>query len=85
MKGGKPTITTNAEDQRTTHSVVAYTKNGDKLVGMIAKRQAVVKPEKPLFSAKRFTGIKMSEVDEESKQVRTRWSGMKMVRYLGET
>ncbi|RDX97609.1 Stromal 70 kDa heat shock-related protein, chloroplastic, partial [Mucuna pruriens] len=69
MEGGKPTIITNAEGQRTTPSVVAYTKSGDRLVGQIAKRQAVVNPENTFFSVKRFIGRKMSEVDEESKQV----------------
>ncbi|KAL6952867.1 70-kilodalton heat shock protein [Sarracenia purpurea var. burkii] len=69
MEGGKPTIVTNAEGQRTTPSVVAYTKNGDRLVGQIAKRQAVVNPENTFFSVKRFIGRKMSEVDDESKQV----------------
>ncbi|XP_009588865.1 stromal 70 kDa heat shock-related protein, chloroplastic-like [Nicotiana tomentosiformis] len=69
MEGGQPTIVTNAEGQRTTPSVVAYTKNGDRLVGQIAKRQAVVNPENTFFSVKRFIGRKMTEVDEESKQV----------------
>ncbi|KAK4490064.1 hypothetical protein RD792_000718 [Penstemon davidsonii] len=69
MEGGQPTIITNAEGQRTTPSVVAYTKNGDRLVGQIAKRQAVVNPENTFFSVKRFIGRKMNEVDEESKQV----------------
>ncbi|XVE80884.1 hypothetical protein DITRI_Ditri15bG0016900 [Diplodiscus trichospermus] len=69
MEGGKPTIVSNAEGQRTTPSVVAYTKSGDRLVGQIAKRQAVVNPENTFFSVKRFIGRKMSEVDEESKQV----------------
>ncbi|MFS7979197.1 putative Heat shock protein 70 family [Helianthus anomalus] len=69
MEGGKPVIVTNAEGQRTTPSVVAYTKTGDRLVGQIAKRQAVVNPENTFFSVKRFIGRKMSEVDEESKQV----------------
>lgn len=69
MEGGKPTIITNAEGQRTTPSVVAYTKSGDRLVGQIAKRQAVVNPENTFFSVKRFVGRKMGEVDEESKQV----------------
>lgn len=69
MEGGKPTIVTNAEGQRTTPSVVAYTRNGDRLVGQIAKRQAVVNPENTFFSVKRFIGRKMNEVDEESKQV----------------
>ncbi|KAI5074815.1 hypothetical protein GOP47_0010776 [Adiantum capillus-veneris] len=69
MEGGKPTIVTNAEGQRTTPSVVAYTKNGDRLVGQIAKRQAVVNPENTFFSVKRFIGRKMDEVNEEAKQV----------------
>ncbi|KAJ6403756.1 hypothetical protein OIU84_012039 [Salix udensis] len=69
MEGGKPTIVTNAEGQRTTPSVGAYTANRDRLVGQIAKRQAVVNPENTFFSVKRFIGRKMSEVDEESKQV----------------
>ncbi|XP_059460186.1 stromal 70 kDa heat shock-related protein, chloroplastic-like [Corylus avellana] len=69
MEGGKPTIVTNVEGQRTTPSVVAYKKNGDRLVGQIAKRQAVVNPENTFFSVKRFIGRKMSEVDEEAKQV----------------
>ncbi|KAL3641417.1 70-kilodalton heat shock protein [Castilleja foliolosa] len=70
MEGGQPTIVTNAEGQRTTPSVVAYTKTGgDRLVGQIAKRQAVVNPENTFFSVKRFIGRKMNEVDEESKQV----------------
>ncbi len=54
---------------RTTPSVVAYTKSGDRLVGQIAKRQGVVNPENTFASVKRFIGRKMSEVKEESKQV----------------
>uniref|UniRef100_A0A0A0K6G7 Heat shock 70 kDa protein, mitochondrial n=1 Tax=Cucumis sativus TaxID=3659 RepID=A0A0A0K6G7_CUCSA len=69
MEGGQPTIVTNAEGQRTTPSVVAYTKSGDRLVGQLAKRQAVVNPENTFFSVKRFIGRKMVEVDEEAKQV----------------
>jgi chaperone protein DnaK len=69
MEGGKPTIVTNAEGARTTPSVVAYTKNGDRLVGQIAKRQGVVNPENTFFSVKRFIGRKMAEVNEESKQI----------------
>ncbi|XP_021290285.1 heat shock 70 kDa protein 6, chloroplastic-like [Herrania umbratica] len=69
IEGGKLTIVTNAEGQRTTPSGVAYTKNGDRLVGQIAKRQAVINPENTFFSVKRFIGRKISEVDEESKQV----------------
>ncbi|KAM0970790.1 hypothetical protein ACFX13_019071 [Malus domestica] len=69
IEGGKPTIVTNVEGQRTTPPVVAYTKNGDRLVGQIAKRQAVVNPENTFFSVKMLIGMRMSEVDEESKQV----------------
>nr|BCL66137.1 heat shock protein 70B [Volvox africanus] len=69
MEGGKPTIITNAEGGRTTPSVVAFTKTGDRLVGQIAKRQAVVNPENTFFSVKRFIGRRMSEVGQESKQV----------------
>eukprot|EP00884_Botryococcus_braunii_P010604 jgi/Botrbrau1/19545/Bobra.0035s0037.1 len=69
MEGGKPTIVTNAEGARTTPSVVAFTKTGDRLVGQIAKRQAVVNPENTFASVKRFIGRKMNEVKEESKQV----------------
>nr|ADB23406.1 chloroplast Hsp70-2 [Physcomitrium patens] len=69
MEGGQPTITTNSEGQRTTPSVVAYTKKGDRLVGQIAKRQAVVNPANTFYSVKRFIGRKMNEVEDESKQV----------------
>jgi len=69
MEGGKPTIVTNSEGARTTPSVVAFTKTGDRLVGQIAKRQAVVNPENTFFSVKRFIGRRMDEVKEESKQV----------------
>jgi chaperone protein DnaK len=69
MEGGKPTIVTNAEGARTTPSVVAFTKTGDRLVGQIAKRQGVVNPENTFFSVKRFIGRKMAEVKDESTQV----------------
>merc|ERR1719478_1226315 len=69
MEGGSPTIVTNSEGGRTTPSVVAYAKNGDRLVGQIAKRQGVVNPENTFFSVKRFVGRKYEEVGEESKQV----------------
>eukprot|EP00899_Mesostigma_viride_P020983 jgi/Mesvir1/28887/Mv17984-RA.1 len=69
MEGGKPTIVTNAEGQRTTPSVVAYTKNGDRLVGQIAKRQAVVNPENTFYSVKRFVGRRMDEVKSESTEI----------------
>ncbi len=69
MEGGKPEVITNAEGQRTTPSVVAYTKKGDLLVGQIAKRQAVINPENTFYSLKRFIGRKTSEVTEELRQV----------------
>ena len=69
MEGGKPTVIVNAEGSRTTPSVVAFTKEGERLVGQIAKRQAVLNPENTIFSAKRFIGRKYSEVSEEIKIV----------------
>jgi len=69
MEGGKPTVIANAEGFRTTPSVVAYTKNQDLLVGQIAKRQAVMNPENTFYSAKRFVGRRVDEVNEESKDV----------------
>jgi molecular chaperone DnaK len=69
MEGGKPTVIQNAEGARTTPSVVAYTKNGDRLVGQIAKRQAVINPENTFYSVKRFIGRQANEVSDESKQV----------------
>ena len=69
MEGGKPEVITNAEGERTTPSVVAYTKKSDLLVGQIAKRQAVINPENPFYSVKRFIGRKTSEVTEELRQV----------------
>ena len=69
MEGGKPTVIANAEGFRTTPSVVAYTKNQDQLVGQIAKRQAVMNPENTFYSAKRFVGRRVVEVNEESKDV----------------
>ena len=56
MEGGNPTIVTNSEGGRTTPSVVAYTKNGERLVGQIAKRQGVVNPSNTFSSVKRFIG-----------------------------
>jgi molecular chaperone DnaK len=69
MEGGKPEVITNSEGQRTTPSVVAYTKKGDLLVGQIAKRQAVINPENTFYSVKRFIGRKTNEVTEELRQV----------------
>jgi len=69
MEGGQPTVIANAEGQRTTPSVVAYTKNGDRLVGQIAKRQAVMNPENTFYSIKRFIGRKYDEITHEATQV----------------
>jgi molecular chaperone DnaK len=69
MEGGKPEVITNLEGQRTTPSVVAYTKKGELLVGQLAKRQAVINPENTFYSVKRFIGRKTSEVTEELRQV----------------
>lgn len=68
MEGGKPTVIPNSEGFRTTPSVVAYTKSGDKLVGQIAKRQAVINSENTFYSIKRFIGRKKEEVAEELQQ-----------------
>jgi len=68
MEGGKPTVIPNAEGFRTTASVVAYTKTGDKLVGQIAKRQAVINPPNTFSSVKRFIGRKKDEVAQELSQ-----------------
>jgi len=69
MEGGEPTVLENAEGNRTTPSVVAFTDTGERLVGTAAKRQAVLNPENTIFSIKRFMGRKMGEVSEEAKIV----------------
>src|SRR6266567_2177651 len=69
MEGGDPVVIPNAEGGRTTPSVVGFTKDGERLVGQIAKRQAVTNPQNTVFSIKRFMGRKMSEVVEETKRV----------------
>jgi molecular chaperone DnaK len=69
MEGGKPNVISNAEGLRTTPSVVAYAKNGDLLVGQIAKRQAVMNPQNTFYSVKRFIGRRYDEVTNESKEV----------------
>jgi molecular chaperone DnaK len=69
MEGGDPVVIPNAEGGRTTPSVVGFTKDGERLVGQIAKRQAVTNPQNTVFSIKRFMGRKMSEVTEEVKRV----------------
>ena len=69
MEGGKPSVIQNAEGFRTTPSVVAYTKNGDRLVGQIAKRQAVINPDNTFYSVKRFIGRRSDEVSDELRKV----------------
>jgi len=69
MEGGQPTVIPNAEGSRITPSVVAFTKTGERLVGQIAKRQAITNPENTIFSIKRFMGRKYSEVQSELKLV----------------
>ena len=69
LEGGEPTVIENAEGGRTTPSVVAFTKGGERLVGTVAKRQAVTNPENTVFSIKRFMGRKEAEVQDEEKMV----------------
>ena len=66
MEGGDPVVITNAEGGRLTPSVVAFTKDGERLVGQTAKRQAVINPENTIFSIKRFMGRRYDEVDVTS-------------------
>ena len=69
MEGGEPVVITNAEGGRLTPSVVGFTKSGERLVGQVAKRQAVTNPENTVFSIKRFMGRRFDEVSEEMKMV----------------
>ncbi len=69
MEGGEPTVISNAEGTRTTPSVVAFTKNGERLVGQVAKRQAITNPEKTIYSIKRFMGRRYKEVGTEIEEV----------------
>src|SRR5271166_6327548 len=69
MEGGEPKVIPNEEGGRTTPSVVGFTKNGERLVGQVAKRQAITNPENTIFSIKRFMGRRYDEVNEEMKMV----------------
>src|SRR5689334_20122596 len=69
MEGGDPVVIPNAEGGRTTPSVVAFTKEGERLVGQVAKRQAVTNPRRTIFSIKRFMRRRMNEIVDESKRV----------------
>jgi molecular chaperone DnaK len=69
MEGGAPTVIANQEGSRTTPSVVGFTKTGERLVGQVAKRQAITNPENTVFSIKRFMGRRFDEVSEEMKMV----------------
>src|SRR5688500_16105587 len=69
MEGGDPVVIPNAEGGRTTPSVVAFTKDGERLVGQVARRQAITNPKNTVFSIKRFMGRKESEVKAEEKIV----------------
>tara|TARA_Y100001934_G_C12365183_1_gene783047 strand:+ start:809 stop:2719 length:1911 start_codon:yes stop_codon:yes gene_type:complete len=69
MEGGEPTVIPNSEGARTTPSIVAFTKTGERLVGQVAKRQAITNPENTIFSAKRFIGRKFSEMEQEGEHL----------------
>ena len=69
MEGGEPKVIANEEGGRTTPSIVAFTKSGERLVGMVAKRQAITNPENTVYSIKRFMGRRLNEVGDEMKMV----------------
>src|SRR5436853_6126856 len=69
MEGSEPVVITNSEGGRTTPSVVGFTKDGNRLVGQVAKRQAVTNPENTGYAIKRFMGRRYNEVSSEMKQV----------------
>jgi molecular chaperone DnaK len=69
MEGGEPKVIANEEGGRTTPSVVGFTKSGERLVGQVAKRQAITNPENTVYSIKRFMGRRVDEVNEEMKMV----------------
>ncbi len=69
MEGGEPKVIANEEGARTTPSIVAFTKSGERLVGQVAKRQAITNPENTIYSIKRFMGRRYNEVTDEMKMV----------------
>src|SRR5579863_1083864 len=69
MEGGEPSLIANPEGGRTTPSVVGFTKSGERLVGQVAKRQAITNPENTIYSIKRFMGRRFNEVQNEIKTV----------------
>ena len=69
MEGGQPVVIPNQEGGRTTPSVVGFTKSGERLVGNVAKRQAITNPENTIYSVKRFMGRRFNEVNEETRLV----------------
>ena len=69
MEGGEPKVIPNEEGGRTTPSVVGFTKSGERLVGQVAKRQAITNPENTIYSIKRFMGRRFNEVSDEMKMV----------------
>ncbi len=89
MEGGDPVVIPNAEGGRTTPSVVAFTKDGERLVGTVAKRQAVTNPQNTVFSIKRFMGRRSEEVTEEIKRVPYKvvkgQNGLAAVEIMGKT
>ena len=98
MEGGEPTVITTAEGSRLCPSVVAFSKNGDRLVGQTAKRQAVINSENTVYSIKRFMGRRFDEVEKERNMVSfqvvkgsagdarvkdsSHWSGIKPTRHF---
>ncbi len=69
LEGGEPVVISNEEGARTTPSIVAFSKSGERLVGQVAKRQAITNPENTIFSIKRFMGRRYDEVSDEMKMV----------------
>ena len=69
LEGGEPKVIANEEGARTTPSIVAFSKSGERLVGQVAKRQAITNPENTIFSIKRFMGRRYNEVNDEMKMV----------------